>query len=190
MKCPLQQERLELETLPNGIQISVPARRSWFVLLFLTIWLCGWVMGERSALIEVFGHLAKPGPPPAFMAIWLTGWTVGGAFALLTLVWQVAGREIIGIESGYLFHKIQILGITRMREYQGDQIKRLRAVDYSPGFNRQASWVPPLVGQGVGPIAFDYGSKSVRIGQSLDEAEAPRLIELLVSRLPQSVHYS
>lgn len=179
-------ERFVVEPIPNGVQVSIPSRRNGFVILFLCLWLCGWFMGETTALLQLFGRHAKPGPPPAFLALWLTGWTAGGAFCLLTVLWQLAGREIIGVDMGHLVHQLQILGFRWRREYRGDQIRRLRAVDYTPGFNRQGSWMPPLIGQGVGPIAFDFGSRSVRIGQSLDEAEAPRILEMLSARLPSA----
>jgi hypothetical protein len=37
-------------------------------------------------------------------------------------------------------------------------------------------------GIGGGPIAFDYGSQTVRIGSGLDEAEAREIVKELRSR--------
>ncbi|HLO67816.1 MAG TPA: hypothetical protein VK188_12400 [Holophaga sp.] len=156
------------------------------MLLFICLWLCGWVMGEASALGQVLGHSHKPGPPLPFMAVWLTAWTLGGAYALLTVAWQLVGRETLGVESGHLVHRVRVLFISRTREYRGDQVRRLRALDAEPASSRFALAPPPLWGPGTGLVAFDHGSRSVRVGAALDEAEAPRVVELLRSRLPQA----
>jgi hypothetical protein len=39
------------------LQIVIPAKRNWFVIIFLGAWLCGWFMGESFALASVTGLL-------------------------------------------------------------------------------------------------------------------------------------
>jgi hypothetical protein len=166
-----------------GFRVLIPTRKHWLVILFLGVWLCGWAAAE----VAVIRQLLRPGggPPVAFLLFWLTGWTLGGGWALGTLLWQLAGREILSVENGQLIYRIELFSLSRTREFAGDQIARLRAVDYAPNLlSQQAAWMPPLFGSGMGPIAFDYGAKSYRVGQSLDESEAPKLVEMLLSRLP------
>ena len=174
----------DVEPTLTGIRVSIPARKNWLVILFLLAWLGGWVAGETSAISQLLHP--KIGPPQAFLAFWLIGWTIGGAAVMATLIWQVSGREVIAVEGHYLIHRVELLGMARSREYQGDLVSRLRAADYSPSLSRQGSWMPPLFGSGVGPIAFDFGSTSVRMGQSLSEAEAPGLVEKLALSLPRA----
>jgi hypothetical protein len=185
MEMVPQPVRYDLKPTPTGFRVTIPARKNWFMILFLLVWLAGWFAGESSALSQLLHP--RNGPPQAFLTIWLIGWTIGGTAALATLLWQVSGREVITLESGYLIHRVELLGIGRSREYRGDHVSRLRAVDYSPSLNRQGSWMPPLFGSGVGPIAFDFGSKSIHLGQSLSEAEAPALIEKIASVLPRAI---
>jgi hypothetical protein len=182
----------------NGISVSIPSRRNWLLVLFLCAWLGAWTMGEASAIseifhikIELFGDTFKSRAHPgsqAFLLFWLVGWTIGGVLAFASLVWQLLGREIIGVEAGELVYRVEVLGIRRTRAFATDQIARLRAVDMdSSTGSRRSNWAPApaLFGQGVGSIAFDYGARAYRIGASLDEPEARLLIQQLQRWLPE-----
>jgi hypothetical protein len=191
--------RYSIQESLNGIRASIPAHRSWFAVLFLCAWLGGWMMGEASAIseifhikIEFFGESLKSSAAPLagrfFLVFWLVGWTLGGAFAFAAVIWQLFGREIIAVEAGVLIHRIEALGIGRTRSFASAQVARLRAVDMdSSTSSRRSNWVraPALFGQGVGSVAFDYGARSYRIGPSLDEAEARLLIQQLKRWLPE-----
>jgi hypothetical protein len=190
--------RYSIQKTLNGIRASVPARRSWFALLFMVAWLGGWVMGEVSAIGEIFhreigffGPSHKTSPDQAseqlFLAFWLVGWTIGGAFAFAVIIWQVFGREIIGVEDGNLIYRVEALGIGRTRAFTSAQIARLRAIDMdTSGQSRGSNWMraPALFGQGTGSVAFDYGARGYRIGVSLDGVEARFLIDELKQWLP------
>ena len=104
-----QSARFSVEYLAEGLRAVIPARRNWFVMLFLGFWLCGWFMGETS----VAGQLLTPGDkePSLFLAFWLAGWTVGGAFAAGAVLWQFAGREIITVNSSELVYRAEVLGL-------------------------------------------------------------------------------
>ncbi|HZV67344.1 MAG TPA: hypothetical protein VFG03_20860 [Telluria sp.] len=178
--------RYQLERTPGGIRVAIPARRNWFVILFISVWLVAWAFGERSA-IEQLTDPQKPSQG-AFLFIWLIGWTLGGAWALLSVLWQMFGKEIIIVEHGVIVHSADILGIGRTRSYAANQVTRLRAVDYTSSMrSNQAAWKPPFFGAAAGPIAFDYGARSIRIAPSLDEAEARLLVPKLTERLPANV---
>ena len=81
--------RSTIEDGPEGLSITIPARRQTFGLLFLPLWLIMWFPGEVSAI----GKLATRQGRSLFLILWLTLWTVGGAYAVLMWLWMVAGRE-------------------------------------------------------------------------------------------------
>ncbi len=182
---PLESARYSLESTADGLRVSIPSRRNWFVLLFLVAWLGGWYMGETSVIRELLNP--KPNSATAFLGFWLLGWTLGGAFCFGTVLWQLAGREVLIASASTLVHRIEVFGIGRSRAYKASDIKNLRAADYSrnPATNQKA-WYPPFGSAGDGPIAFDYGARTIRVAQALEEAEAKALIGELTERLPRT----
>lgn len=176
--------RFVLEQTPAGLHAVVPARRNVFVLLFMCVWLGGWVFGEVHAIRELTSPTENT--PYLFLAVWLAGWTLGGAFAVGTVLWQFAGREVISIGSGTLEHRVEAFGIGRTRSYRLSDVKNLRATDFSANpFTNQAAWFPPVTGSGFGPVAFDYGARTMRFAPALEEAEAKLLVGKLASHLPR-----
>jgi hypothetical protein len=178
--------KFRLTSTVEGLQAVVPPKRSWFAIPFLTLWLCGWAFGEFRAIGELLNPSEKT--PVEFLALWLTGWTLGGIFALGTILWQVAGRELITVSSSFLVHRVEALGFGRTRIYSAENIKALRATDYaSGGFQNQQGMFPPFFGPGIGPVAFDYGAKTIRLAPGIDEAEAKVLVRELARGMPSAV---
>jgi hypothetical protein len=183
MEMVPQAARFSSEVTPAGYRITIPARRNWFVILFLFAWLGGWVFGELSASGQLMRGAEKT--PATFLVFWLVAWTVGGFFATATLLWQLAGREVITIDTGSLSYRAEVLGLGRTRSFRASDVKNLRSTEYaSLPFNSQRGWYPPVFGPGTGPVAFDYGARTFRIAPSLDEAEASLLVRELSTRLP------
>lgn len=181
MKVEPASPRFSLSPMPDGISASIPARKNWFYCLFLPLWLCGWGLGEFTAIHEIASGKGMP-----FVLVWLAGWSVGGCWAVCMLLWQLAGREVITVTAGELVYRVAFCGIGRTRRFSLPEIRRLRAVDYSNGvFSHQNKWSPPLFGSGVGPIAFDYGARTYRMAPSLDEAEGYHLVLALREFLPR-----
>jgi hypothetical protein len=178
--------RYEMAHEVDGLRIAIAARRNWFIIVFYCLWLVGWAVGETTVLAELAkgDHRA----PQAFMAIWLTGWTCGGAYVLLTILWQLCGRELLTIAPDAMHFRAEIFGIGRTRSYAIGQITRLRAVEFNASiFTCQAAAKPPFFGATTGPLAFDYGARTIRCAPSLDEAEARLLVAALKEQLPASV---
>jgi len=177
--------RYQFEPTALGARAIIPSRKNWFILLFLCAWLGGWVFGELS----VAGALLHPQDktPEAFLGFWIVAWTLGGAWAICILLWQFFGLEMLEVDGGMLIHRVQILGVGRNHCFQLSNVRRFRAVDFTPSvFSNQAAWMPPLFGSGIGQIAFDYGARSIRVGQSLEEAEAHQLVKALSLSMPAS----
>jgi hypothetical protein len=181
-----QSARFHGEITTEGFRVIIPARRSWFAILFLLAWLVGWAFGEVNAARELLR--AGDNTPSAFMALWLVGWTVGGLFAMGTVLWQLVGREVVTANSSALSHRVEVFGLGWNRSYSSSEVKNLRVTEYStsPSTNQRA-WFPPLYGSGIGPVAFDYGARTIRIAPSLEEAEAKMLVRELSLHLPHAL---
>ena len=181
-----QAVRYRSELTPEGFRIVIPVRRNWFILLFICAWLGGWVFGESSASRQLIAGSDRT--PVAFLSFWLLAWTMGGVFALATVLWQLAGREILTISPTIFSYRAEAFGLGRTRSYRAADVRALRLSAYSASyFTQQRNWLPPIVGSGFGPIAFDYGARTFRFAPSLDEAEAKLLINDLAPRLPNGV---
>jgi hypothetical protein len=100
---------------PEGLEILIPARRNWFVTIFLGFWLCGWAMGEFMVPATFFTQGGDPGAI-LFTAVWLAVWTVGGVFALYIFWWSLVGRERILLTPSTLSIKRELFGMGRLRE--------------------------------------------------------------------------
>ena len=179
--------RFSLEHTVAGVRVNVPARKNIFVLLFVCVWLAGWVFGEYSVIKQLLAP--SENSADAFLFVWLIGWTLGGIWAVSTVLWMLFGRELVSVESGLLLHRFEILGLGRTRKFDGQLIRHLRVVDYAPNLTTQqkAYMLPIFAGDGLGPLAFDYGAKSIRLGASFEEAEARSFISELYGRLPSGV---
>jgi hypothetical protein len=133
--------------------------------------------------------LSNPGDktPSAFLAFWLAGWTLGGAFAIGAVLWQLDGREIITVNAVALTHRVEVFGFGRERTFRASDVKSLRSTEFASSvFTNQRAWFPPITGSGYGPVAFDYGARTIRIASSLEEAEAKMLVQELSARLPSA----
>jgi hypothetical protein len=188
MQVELSAPRYSLEQTAEGLRVTIPARRNWFVLLFLLVWCAGWLFGEISAGNQLIHYSVRNEPERLFLAVWLLAWTAGGAFAIAAVVWQLAGREVIALDSATLSHRVEAFGVGRTRAFRVTDVRRLRATEWSNSpFSNQRTWFPPVFGGGYGPLAFDYGARTFRIAPGLDEAEANTLVKELKDRIPRSV---
>ncbi|MGH8031441.1 MAG: hypothetical protein ACREO8_03515 [Luteimonas sp.] len=177
MKVAVGTSRARIDSSFAGLRIAIPARRNWFVILFLLAWLGGWVMGETSAIRMLASGKGEVG----FMVFWLCGWTVGGAFAIGAWLWNVAGMEYISIRNGELAHRFAVGPVGWSREYALAHVTRLRAVPTPQAAFGQRWGNNPFV-PNDGTICFDYGAKTIRMGSGLDEAEARQLVDQMTSR--------
>lgn len=187
MYVPIESSRYTVESSVEGLRAVIPARRNWFILLFLIAWLGGWFFGEVSAAGELLNPKDKT--PSGFLAFWLLGWTIGGVFCFGTVLWQLAGREVLTVSASALVHRVEVFGLGWSRAYRATDVKNLRATDYSSNpFTNQRAWFPPVGGSGYGPIAFDYGARTIRVAPALEESEARMLVRELAQRLPRALN--
>lgn len=152
--------------------ITIPTTGSIPVILFMCFWLCGWVFGMFMGI----GMLFNGGPAP-FMIIWLTGWTIGGGHAIFTVLWLIAGKEIIEIDRSQIAIRKEVLFLKFSKEYDVKSIKNIRVVDVvDSGYRRRQTPRKQRFKNG-GLIHFDYGMKTINFGTNIESAEATHLLE-------------
>lgn len=168
----------------DGLAIRIPAKRNVFIVGFLTLWLCGWAVGEVTATIALFTSAQEEPGSAAFLLFWLCGWTVGGALAICIWLWQINGCEVVTVSPIALSIRHDVLGFGRTKHYDVAEIRELRVAPliFNPFDFRScmAFW-----GIGGGALAFDYGFKTYRFGGGVDEAEARVILQSIISRLPR-----
>jgi len=101
----------------NSIGIVIPSKKNWFVIIFLTAWLGGWLMGETSAINQVINGNSN-GVADTFIAFWLIMWTIGGCGAITILLWFIGGQEQINVDNGELEIGKQILELEFQRSIE------------------------------------------------------------------------
>jgi len=164
---------------PEGLEIVIPARRHLLVLLFLGVWLVGWLMGEMTAITQLFS--GRSSGPEGFILIWLVFWTLGGGFAAYIWLWMLVGKERILIGTSTLHVKRDVLGLGRTRTYELYKIRNLRVAPQPTG-PRDAGAAFRLSGLAGGLIAFEYEGKTIRFGAAIDEPEGQMIVERMKQR--------
>lgn len=160
--------RSRVTPLLDGIEIAVPARTGFYT-LFLGAWLCGWIMGEIFAVREV----TTQGGRDAFLVFWLLAWTFGGAWALATFLWSLLGRERLLATRDQLALIHELGPWRRIQRFDSKEVRALRVVDLPTGLEAMSRMPTlPFWGSGQGPLAFDYGFRTIRCGAGVSAAEA------------------
>jgi len=145
----------------GALRISVPMKRSWFVILFLVLWLGGWAIGWRETAKQL---ISKPVQP--FLLFWIAGWTLGGIWAAIWCLRMLMGRDILTLSGDSLVIRKQVLVFGWAKQYSRSQIRDLRfQPELQQGRAHQSS-----------RIAFDYGAKTITFADGLDEAEANQIL--------------
>ena len=175
---PVPGMRSTISDGPEGLTILMPSRRVVVFLVFIPIWLCGWLLGETFAIRTLVGGMGGRQPPMLFLAVWLTFWTVGGLAIATAWLWTAFGRERLVVGSGRFVHQYELFAFAIPREYDVTAIRNLHAVP-NPG---ATSFGGRRNAFGVGSIAFDYGSKTVYVGRGLDEAEGRMIVDRIRAR--------
>jgi hypothetical protein len=172
MRIKVDEPRCRIEQEPERLTIHVPPRRDRFTMVFLTVWLCGWLVGEVSASASLITHRVQP-----FVAFWLCLWTVGGGWAWFRWLWNLAGREIITVDRELLSVRRELFGVGQTREYTLSQVSALRPIEMTEQARTKGASVY------LPKIALDYGPRTFRFCGAVDEAEARQLIAKIEERI-------
>ena len=162
--------RSTIKSQSGDIEISIPSRKNWFVILFMTGWLGGWLMGEFFAITMVFSEIESMLFARVFIFFWLIAWTVGGYFVIKNYIWSLAGKEVIIAGHGELTIKKSGLLFSKPKTYNLNESKNFRVKDESNAnisyWGRRSSlYTWP---DNSGKIYFDYGLMSVSFASEID----------------------
>ncbi|HTU66528.1 MAG TPA: hypothetical protein VMF52_11305 [Steroidobacteraceae bacterium] len=174
-------DRATVNDVSEGLEVAIPARRNWFLILFLAFWLCGWFAGESSAIVQLAGDETRG--DRAFLLFWLCGWTVGGVVVIAIWLWNVAGVERVTFTPSEIRVRRGVGGLGYSKEYDLAHASSLRVSPPVMNFLTPRSSMR-FWGVGGGLMVFDYGSTTVRFGGGLDEPEARRIIDQVTARFP------
>ncbi len=174
--------RYRVERLPGGVRVTIPSPRNWFVVPFLSVWLVAW-WGGATAAIKVLLATSDQAPVE-FMMVWFAGWMLAGCAALLSVRWQLAGREVVEIATGVLERRAQIASLGSTREVALSEVRSLRVCPMEASALMAARWAGAPLARSAGPVAFDYGARTIRFAAQLDEAEARGIVEQLNTYVP------
>jgi hypothetical protein len=172
------------EDTGSALRISIPSRKQWLIILFISIWTIGWAFGEITALGAILSGQAADGSG-SFLLIWLLFWTIGGCFAVFILTWQLFGKEVIEVSSQAIITKRVLFGVGSPKEYSYEYIQALRVSLHANGDLFGWSRAGRMYGLSGGLIAFDYGAKTIHFGIGIDEAEAKQILVEITQRFPQ-----
>lgn len=186
--------RFTVEEKPDGLTINILSKRRCSMIIFLSFWLCVWALGEVFAAWILVGGLLEGQPAEdvngfttgilLFLVAWLGMWTAAGVFAIYAWLWNIAGRQVITVGVDGIRIENVVPMWRRGKEYRLADVRSLRVAP-----EQLTLWTfregMRFWGIGGGPLAFDYGAKTVRFGPGADEAEAKMILGAIARRYPQ-----
>lgn len=177
----LREPRFLIETVEGVEQVRVKARRNWFVLPFLIVWLTFWTFGGIAAVTAFMADFSL------FLLIWLVGWAFGWIFAASTIAWQLGGAEIVRVAHGDVEHVVRMPGYAKARIYRGSEVGPVQTNGSSLPFlfTGQGAY-PPLFHLPFGSVKFRYGHRTIHLAAGLDEAEGEQIADWLNGRLSRA----
>ena len=94
------------------------------------------------------------------------------------LIWNLIGKEIITVSPGVITIRRTGSIFFRAKSYDLNEAKYFMA-EQEPMFNNWGNRYNNYWGQNNGTIKFEYGMKTIRFADSMDEAEANYILAIL-----------
>ena len=171
-----RKNRIRKDIGREGVVLTIPARRNFFLLGFLAFWLAGWTVGGLFAIGSLIGEWDKEGPQ-WFLLFWLGGWAFGWLMAARILVTNLIGQERLLITNQGIIQELRIAFYSRSHAYQARSIKRL-AWQADGG---QQTTIPLFSDKRLGAVQFHYGTETIILARGTDSAEGAFVIETMQS---------
>ena len=153
---------LEILETAEGLGIYNPAKRSWPLVIFLLVWLCGWAMGATFAILGLF---SSPLAVKLFLGVWLTFWMIGGLTVAGAVLWKLGGSELLFLTADAVVREVRFWGLTR---------RTVIDLDAVTGFDIDQAL--PKKKPYLGPIRFRSAERSYNFGIGLAEEEAGKAL--------------
>jgi len=175
--------RSQITRTRDGVIITIPAPANIFILLFLSVWIMAWAVGE----VFIPWQIIKGAIPvdSSFIFLWLAGWTIFGPFAIYAWLWMVRGKEYVRVNPDVIGIRRSVWSRGVERQFLVADIFGLRVVDDDAWhFWREED--PPRYSWREGPLAFEYGGTTMRFGKGLREQEAHELLDEIIAAIEGS----
>lgn len=166
-------DRIAIRRTDDGLGIHNPTRRSFTLIVGLSLWLLMWSAGLAFALGEIFGSV--PLPAKIFLLIWLAIWLVGGLVTVAVVAWQLAGIERIFVIAGVLATETGVGPFQIRRYYPLSTVSKIR--DAATGSEED------LRSTLFGTVAFDVDKRTKYLGVGLDASERDAVIKALQAEM-------
>jgi hypothetical protein len=164
-------DRARIDDTGDAIDISIPIKKDWGKINFLTLWMLGWAWGEVFVARLLLSGDELHGERN-FVTLWLILWTAGGIATAVKWLWNVAGIERVRFRSDAALIRREVFGVGFSREYDASRVGKLWLTD---DFQKAPAARRPADRRG-GKISFDYVETTVQFGIRLDRGEAARII--------------
>jgi hypothetical protein len=165
--------KYKLEESNNSIKVSIANINSKLVYILLLVFFFIFWIAYGGLLIYLYFIITIPNktfeiPPIAYLSIVI--WLMSGIIIPILYIWRISLKTEIEVNEQEIHVLFKSYINKKKMRYKSEFIKELRS--------------SPLPASGIltGPIAFDYGAKTIRIGLGLDEAEAKQIIEKIKLR--------
>ncbi len=175
-----------IDQTPNGYQITIPAKKHIPVIMFLSLWLVAWFVGLNfvgsSFLVDFYDKGNNGlGFGSLFTLIWLVFWIAGGLFVIKRLMWCLIGKEIILIDREQISISRKNDVFFRTKIYDLREAKNFHAEEEPFEFAFWGRRNDLSLFKNRGSIRFEYGFKTIRFANDMDQAEANHILERLKS---------
>lgn len=168
--------RLSIDNQLIELTITLRAIKRPVALAFVTFWLGGWTVGGITAMRSFDPSLDDGGD--YFLLFWLGGWVVGWFWAAFFLCWGFLGYERIFADKTVLTLQRVIFVPIRTRHFDLTTIGPFQ-FDSQPvnWLRRRGISADGIFGQDS--VSFDYGTRTIRFGSELDNAESEAVVDAL-----------
>jgi hypothetical protein len=163
-----------------GTKLRIKTGRHWASLVFLAIWLCGWLAGEAGVATILFLDKAPPPPARYFLYVWLTFWTIGGVAAIRAFLQNLLGHEELIIHQGRLEHFTGVRSLGSRKVYAMDKVSNLRLNDV--GLDRRGRRPGMTLRGSKQGLVFDHNGSVAGIGMGLSPQDSEELLQRLIAR--------
>jgi hypothetical protein len=178
MEIPYQ-GRAIIDESYNGVDIIIPVKKDWFLIPFLSFWLCLWLAAGIFISVGLLGTGAEGAR--LFLYMFLTVWTIHGFFSASRLWWNIAGKEIIQVSQGVLTIHRKGAVFKRAKSYDLAQCQNFRAMEEQLLIYHFNTITAGMLRRKPNPgtIKFDYDAATIRFGDWLPQAEGEYILDRL-----------
>lgn len=155
----------------NAITIRINTPKSWFLLIFGTVWLTFWTIGG----IAVANALIRGTQDWYFYVFWLCGWIISETYVMYAWLWNAFGVEIISIRDESFVHIRHVFGFGRRRTIPLHKLTLIHASGPFPKINSIHMSFRRGVINGTVAVRLRSG-RTYRIGMNLDQTQANQLV--------------